>query len=68
MAGRVMRPPKRVVWSGPVSECGPGFVAEVQRLGLTPLSVEHQSRLIKYVSDLGATTVVTTKMLLVRKR
>jgi integrase/recombinase XerD len=50
MAGRVVSPPKRVVWSGPLSEYGAGFVAEVQRLGFTPLSVEHQSRLFAHLS------------------
>jgi integrase/recombinase XerD len=45
-----MSPPRRVGWSAPLSEYGPGFVAEVQRLGFTPLSVEHQSRLFAHLS------------------
>ena len=49
MAGRVTRP-KRVVWSGPLSEFGPGFVAELERLGFTPLPVVHQSRLAAHLS------------------
>lgn len=49
MAGRVTRP-KRVVWSGPLSELGPGFAAELQRVGFTPLSVVHQSRLAAHLS------------------
>jgi len=49
MADRVTRP-KRVVWSGPLSEFGPGFGAELQRLGFTPLSVVHQSRLAAHLS------------------
>lgn len=49
MAGRVTRP-KRVVWSGPLSDFGPGFATELQRLGFTPLSVVHQSRLAAHLS------------------
>ncbi len=49
MADRVTRP-KGVVWSGPLSEFGPGFVAELQRLGFTPLSLVHQSRLAAHLS------------------
>lgn len=49
MSARVTRP-KRVVWSGPLSEFGPRFAAELQRLGFTPLSVVHQSRLAAHLS------------------
>jgi integrase/recombinase XerD len=33
-----------------LSEFGPGFTAELQRLGFTPLSVVHQSRLAAHLS------------------
>jgi integrase/recombinase XerD len=42
--------PKNVLLSGPVAEYGPGFAAEVQRLGFTPFSAEHQLRLLAHLS------------------
>lgn len=42
--------PKRVVLSGPLTDYGPGYTAELQRLGFTPLSAEHQSRLAAHLS------------------
>ncbi len=42
--------PKRVVLSGQLVEYGPGFAAEVQRLGFSPLSAEHQLRLLAHLS------------------
>lgn len=49
MAGHGTRP-KGVVWSGPLSEFGPGFATELERLGFTPLSVVHQLRLAAHLS------------------
>lgn len=49
MTGAVTRP-KGVVWSGPLSEFGPGFVEELRRQGFTPLAAVHQARLAAHLS------------------
>lgn len=45
-----MSMPKRVVVSGPLAQYRLGFTAELQRLGYTPLTVEHQLRLLAHLS------------------
>jgi integrase/recombinase XerD len=44
------RAPKRVVLTGPLAEYGPGFAAEIHRMGFAPLSAEHQVRLLAHLT------------------